>query len=268
MINKFALSLFNLFAGKKGFQPIFEKLYKLSLYGMNMGGGTDTANSGEQSALEYIRESTRAADQLMVFDVGANVGHYANLLYTVFGDRAYIHSFEPSQKTFSALEQNTNKLSKLSRHRFGFGETNGRLRLFTNADGSGLASVYQRELGHIGIQLDKSEEIAIKSIDEFCTENNIDHIHLLKIDVEGHEISVLKGATRMLKAGAIDFIQFEFGGCNIDSRTYFRDFYLLLEQDYVIYRIVRDGLYRVERYKEMYEAFITTNYLAEKRTGK
>jgi hypothetical protein len=85
-------------------------------------------------------------------------------------------------------------------------------------------------LGHIGIQLDKSEEIAIKSIDEFSGENNIDHIYLLKIGVEGHEISVFSGTAHMLKARAIDFIQFEFGGCIIDSRTYFRDFFLLLEK--------------------------------------
>jgi hypothetical protein len=143
MIKKVALSLFNLFAGKKSFQVIFEKRYKLSLYGINIVGGTDTANSGEQSALEYIRGNTRGAGQLMVFDVGAYVGQYANLLYTVFGDRAYIHSFEPSQKTFSALEQNINKFSNMNRHHFGFGEAAGRLRLFTNAYGSGLVSLYQ-----------------------------------------------------------------------------------------------------------------------------
>jgi len=38
----------------------------------------------------------------------------------------------------------------------------------------------------------------------------------------------------------------------------------LLKDDYYIYRIVKDGLYKIERYKEIYEAFITTNYLAER----
>ena len=69
----------------------------------------------------------------------------------------------------------------------------------------------------------------------------------------------------MLENHKVDFIQFEFGGRNIDSRTYFQDFYYLLKEDYYIYRIVKDGLYKIERYKEMYEAFITTNYLAERK---
>jgi len=69
----------------------------------------------------------------------------------------------------------------------------------------------------------------------------------------------------MLHSGSIDFIQFEFGGCNIDSRTYFQDFYYLLKDNYKIYRIVKDGIYPINQYREMYEAFITTNYLAEKK---
>ncbi len=69
----------------------------------------------------------------------------------------------------------------------------------------------------------------------------------------------------MLGSGAVDFIQFEFGGCNIDSRTYFQDFYYLLNDRYKISRILKDGLYPISRYKEMYEAFTTTNYLAEKK---
>ena len=57
-------------------------------------------------------------------------------------------------------------------------------------------------------------------------------------------------------------IQFEFGGCNIDYRTYFRDFYYLLKENYKIYRILKDGLFELKQYKESYEIFINVNYLA------
>lgn len=69
----------------------------------------------------------------------------------------------------------------------------------------------------------------------------------------------------MLASGAVDFIQFEFGGTNIDSRTYFQDFYYLLKDQYNIYRILKDGLFQITQYKEVYEVFITTNFLAQKR---
>ncbi|MCG2725664.1 MAG: FkbM family methyltransferase, partial [Elusimicrobia bacterium] len=137
--------------------------------------------------------------------------------------------------------------------------------LYRNADESGLSSIYKRRLDHFNLSMDKSENIEVKTIDAFCKEQKIEHIHFLKLDVEGHELKVLEGASGMLKLGAIDFIQFEFGGCNIDSRTFFQDFYYLFKDNYKIYRILKDGLYKINHYKERYEVFTTTNYLMERR---
>lgn len=68
----------------------------------------------------------------------------------------------------------------------------------------------------------------------------------------------------MIDSGNIDFIQFEFGGCNIDSRTYFQDFYYFLKDNYDIYRIVKNGLRKIDRYSETCEVFLNSNYIAEK----
>lgn len=69
----------------------------------------------------------------------------------------------------------------------------------------------------------------------------------------------------MICNNKIEVIQFEFGGCNIDSRTYFQDFYYLLKDNYKIYRILKNGLIEIKSYKEIYEIFITINYLAIKK---
>ncbi len=128
---------------------------------------------------------------------------------------------------------------------FGFSDTESRQLLFTNIDGSGLASIYQRNLNHFGISMDKSEEIKLTTIDDYCKRNNIDRIHFLKLDIEGHELKALKGASQMISRKKIDVIQFEFGGCNIDSRTYFQDFFYLLKDNYQIFRILKDGLFEM-----------------------
>ena len=60
--------------------------------------------------------------------------------------------------------------------------------------------------------------------------------------------------------GCIGAIQIEFGGCNIDSRTYFRDFWNLLHEDYSAYRILKDGLWEITNYTERLECFCNTNY--------
>jgi len=113
--------------------------------------------------------------------------------------------------------------------------------------------------------MDKTEAIKLTTIDAYCAENQIERIHFLKLDIEGHELNALNGAKKMIKDNRIDFIQFEFGGCNIDSRTYFQDFYYFLKDNYTIYRILKDGIYELSNYKEIYEIFITTNFLAIKK---
>jgi len=114
--------------------------------------------------------------------------------------------------------------------------------------------------------MNQNEEIGLRTLDLFCRENKIKHINFLKLDVEGHEKKVLDGASSMLRIKAIDFIQFKLGGCNIDSRTYFQDFFYLLNKNYTVHRIAKDGLFPINEYKETHEASITTNFLAERKS--
>lgn len=237
-------------AGKKKYQRLFEDLYKFSLQGMNIGGGTAPETSGEKHAIDYISRQLKAADNLVIFDVGANVGDYTILLQNVLKDRAHIFCFEPSKKTHEKLLSNTKHLNNIKQYNFGFGNDDAVHTLFSNADESGLASLYKRKLDHFNLTMDKTEEIEIKTIDGFCMQNNIPHIHFLKLDVEGNEMKILEGAKNMIASGNIDYIQFEFGGCNIDSRTYFQDFYYALKDRYNIYRIVKDGLYKLTGIKK------------------
>jgi hypothetical protein len=86
----------------------------------------------------------------------------------------------------------------------------------------------------------------------------------LKIDTEGHELDVLNGALNMIKNKKTQIVTFEFGGCNIDSRTYFQDFYYFFKDNDMknMFRITPSGyLAPIIKYKEIYEQFRTTNFL-------
>jgi FkbM family methyltransferase len=178
----------------------------------------------------------------------------------VIGERADIHSFEPSSRIFAQLADRCRDVAHLNN--FGLSDRDVQLTLYTNPERSGLSSVYERKLDHIDLHLAPSETVQMHVLDDYRREQAIDRIDLLKLDVEGHELAVLRGAKETLDAGKVDFIQFEFGGCNIDSRTFFQDFYYLLVPRYRIYRILADGLWPIIRYDESLEAFTTTNYLA------
>jgi len=251
--------------GIKKAQKYFERLFKLSLAGMNYGIGGNFKDSGELNTFKYIKNKFEGEENLVIFDVGANVGKYSLDLSDFFGNKTTIHSFEPSQKTFAMFLENTKEKTNILSNNFGLSDIENEKLLYTDADGSGLASVYKRNLEHFNISLSKSEKIKLSTVDNYCEKNKIKKIHLLKLDVEGHELSALKGAQKMIKDKKIDFIQFEFGGCNIDSRTYFQDFFYILKDDFRIYRILKDGLHEIPEYKETLEIFVTTNYLAEAR---
>ncbi|MBD2700678.1 FkbM family methyltransferase [Spirosoma sp. BT702] len=249
--------------GKVSYQELFERLHRLSIMGMNIGNGASPENSGEVLAIAYIFNKLHKLEHITIFDVGANVGEYVVLLERYFKN-ASIYCFEPSINNYSRLLSNTKDFNNLNYYNFGFGSHSEKVTLFSEKSESALASLYNRKLDHFNIEMSHCEEVDLRTVDEFCEENFVDYIHFMKIDVEGHEMQVLNGAKKLLDSGKVDFIQFEFGGCNIDSKTYFQDFFYQLKDRYTIYRIVQDGLYKIDFYKEDYELFLTTNFLAER----
>lgn len=252
--------------GRKRYQPLFKILYEVSLAGLNYGEGANPASSGEAYVMRYVKQKTASQrPPIRIFDVGANIGQYTTVLLDTFGSRAAIHSFEPSPATFKRLAETVGSATNVKLENFGFGESETILTLYTPGEGSKLASLYPRQVSHQGIEMSARETVEIRTIDAYCAEEKIERIHFLKLDVEGHELKVLTGASSMIERGAIDFIQFEFGGAHVDSRTYFKDFFNLLHGRYRIYRVLSDGLWPITSYRETYEVFKrSTNYLAER----
>jgi len=73
-----------------------------------------------------------------------------------------------------------------------------------------------------------SEKIEIIRAEDYLVKKVIQHIDFIKIDIEGRELRILKGFGSYFNGEFINFIQFEYGGTNIDSKTSLLDFYSLL----------------------------------------
>lgn len=268
MIKNFLKPVISIPFGRRRTQWFFEQLRRVSLIGLNIGRGGRVEDSGEEYVLKYIK-TRLGANRVRIFDVGANVGDWGSKVLEYFDpDNIDVFAFEPSGFTFEKLRERFRKNPNFHLFNYGLGDQNTQTSLFSNAPASGIASLYRRRLDHFGADscLDMDEMVAIQTLDTFCKREKISNIDFLKLDVEGHELKVLEGAKYLLESDAIRFIQFEFGGCNIDSRTYFQDFFYLLNGKYRLSRILKDGLQSITEYREVDECFITTNYFAEHRS--
>jgi len=259
----FFLNILAKITGNRISQVALEFTVRACQYLMGIGAGSKVADSGEKIIFSVLKE--RIKPPYSIFDIGANKGQFLRLtLSNVPAKDSTIHCFEPGHETYKELAVNAVNLPNVTLNNFAIGKENTQAILHFDQAGSGLASLTKRRLDHFQVSFDETETIEIETIDRYCKANGIDRINLLKIDIEGHELDALAGARGMFENRMIDLVTFEFGGGNIDTKTYFQDFwYFFAELDMKLYRITPSGyLNPLTSYKEMYEQFRTTNFLA------
>lgn len=246
-------------AGRSRFQGFFELLHRISLFGMNFGN-IDLEYSGEK---EVVKKMAIAVESQLpvIFDAGANVGKYTLMVNSVLSQQARIYCFEPSKRAFCLLKENLEGCQNVKLYNFGLGRQEKDAFLYSEKEDSESGSVFNRP----GFAKKYKETIKLLRLDDFCRKNKIEHINLLKLDIEGNEFYALKGADELIISSAIDFIQFEFGGTDMDSKIYFRDFFCFLSPNYKIFRVLKNGLFPISSYNERYEIFSAINYLAVSR---
>lgn len=266
MLKKLFIAIENRMIGKMRWQRMFEMLHRISIRGMNYYRGHTVQSSGEVWTMRHVFAQLRAAgvERPMVFDVGANTGQYLDVMLATVGEGFDCHSFEPAAATFEPLAAHFRDKPFIRTVQLGVGKEDGHFTLFSNHEGSSIASFYPIYNLEARTVLEQEETIPVRSLDSYCAELGISDIHFLKIDVEGAELDVLEGGSGLLAAGRIHYIQFEFGPNNMSSKTYMKDFFRVLK-GYQIYRVMQDGIRLLPKYNEELEIPLVSNFLAVKR---
>jgi FkbM family methyltransferase len=245
-------------------QPARRALYGFSRRFIDACDGAndpDMITNGEARLLREMIPQCR-----VVFDVGANVGDWAEIALAC-NPAIELHCFEPSPATFERL-MTRSFAPRLKANPFGLSSSSGAADLHVFAAASGMNSLYRRSgLDDRGIASPAtSERVELETLDGYCAEHGIDSIDFLKLDVEGHELHVLRGAARALSAGRIGAVAFEYGGCNIDAHVLLKDiFELAAGWPYEFFRILPDGLRPVPAYRQALEDFRYSNWLMRRR---
>jgi FkbM family methyltransferase len=200
----------------------------------------------------------------LAVDIGGNIGDYSAELRKA-APELEIHVFEPSRTNLDRLTRRFGGDPRVTVVPSGVSNSSGTATLYANEPGSGLGSLTRRNLAHFDIAFDHAEPVSVIRFEDYWTQRlGRRDLDIVKIDIEGHELAALDGFGDAIRATRV--LQFEFGGSNIDTRTYFQDFWYFFRRfEFDLYRITPFGLAYVDRYREVDETFLVTNYVAVNR---
>lgn len=144
----------------------------------------------DRHEIEVLKKIIKPGDN--VLDIGANIGFYARLLSEMTGPEGQVYCFEPDSVNFGYLKKNAGDLKNV--------------HLFNKAVASerGILKVYKSKLLNVDHRTypvnnyDSIEEIESVSIDELIAEGKIRNIQVIKIDIQGFELSAFSGMKKLL----------------------------------------------------------------------
>jgi len=215
---------------------------------------TDPRTNGEFELLRRL-----GPDMLRtVIDVGANRGNWSREVLRLQPE-AVVYCSEISEPTRQALRLAVPNAVVVE---CGLLDRDGEVRVKHYPGDDRLSSVYDYPHALPAVW---REERVMRG-DRLIDEQKLERIDMLKIDVEGADLAVLRGFRHALEAARIRVLQFEYGYASVLARTFLLDFFELLEpNDYVLGEIHQSGVellhYRLER-----ENFFGPNFVAVHRS--
>lgn len=221
------------------------------------GSGWDRAAESKVVAA-FVRTS-----RPVIFDIGANQGEWAQNTLAELDRPCEMYLFDPSPDCCDVLR--ALNLENAQVVQAAVSNAAGRKFLYSSSKTSGTASLFERRDSCVGNRKYTAQEVEVITLDEFIIERGIARVDFIKMDVEGSEFFALQGAKDALNSKIIKSMAFEFGSGNINSRTYFIDFWDYLSAfGYQFWRITPGGyLLQINEYREDMEYFDgVANYVA------
>lgn len=176
----------------------------------------------------------------IAIDIGANVGFFTVALGSI--GYSQVHSFEPVPETFSILSKNieVNGLKeKTVVNCLGVSDDEGYIefKLFEKSP------AINRLANSNDLKTGKTQKVSVVRLDDYCLSENIERIDFLKIDVEGMENLVLKGAQKLLSSQRVSLVLIEICPSNLSNLGFnvCEIHNTLSSFGYEIYRVGSDG---------------------------
>jgi FkbM family methyltransferase len=163
----------------------------------------------ERPELEFILKMLQPG--MTFFDIGANVGVFSVAAGKAMPEsQGSIYAFEPCPTTFAILEKNLqeNELAGVHAQCVAVSERSGEASLYVNAAmKDGLNSL--EDPSHGDAEVVATVPVRVTTLDEFIVEHDIPRVEVMKVDVEGAELLVFRGARGLLARADAPLILYE-----------------------------------------------------------
>ena len=142
----------------------------------------------------------------VILDIGANVGQSVEAFKDLL-PQCVIHSFEPSPAAFRELSAVAKNFQNVHPQNVGLAATPGELELMENSSSvmNSFLPTGQDGWGNIVNRV----KVPVTTVDAYCEAQQIRQVSLAKIDTQGFDVQVLRGAERTLRAGRVKLVLIE-----------------------------------------------------------
>ncbi len=229
-------SFLEFFFARKFLLPLNTVLLKLVIRFLGYNNHKDFYSSGE---IYFLRKVCKEKPKICL-DIGANVGNYSS--YLLENSSAKIIAFEPMPKTFNELIKiKKNYSDRFFIYNYGLGKKKTKKNLYFDKNNLQWAN-FNPEVNKIKYLKYNKKKImcSLDTLDNFIKKNKKlinSKIDLIKIDTEGFELEVLKGAEKTIKKLKPKYIQLEYNWHHLFKNTNLYYFAKLLK-DYNTFKIL------------------------------
>lgn len=175
-----------------------------------------------------------------LLDVGANEGNFTK---EVLNNTDFLNvvAVEPHPQTFERLNSRYMNNDRVTLMNIGAGDRETTLSLYDYRDrkGSSHASFFKGVIEEVHRGAATEYEVPVRRLDDVVSEKKL-KVVFVKVDVEGFELSVLKGLEETIRQHKVPYILVEFNEMNVYSGTFLKNFIDFLD-DYEPFRILPRG---------------------------
>ncbi|MBC7284827.1 FkbM family methyltransferase [Hoeflea sp.] len=228
----------------------------------------DMRLDGELDLQHRVHAASLNSARFVAFDIGANQGDWTLALIEAFisregnTDRLEAHAFEPVPATRERLTERVRAMVSKNVHisPVALSDRTGSFDMAVMSDTGGTNSlVYDKEMARQALGF---VPVELTTLDLYCAEASIDHIHIVKCDTEGNDLAVMRGAAGLLAEGRIDVFQFEYNQRWINARAFLKDVFELVEAlPYRVGRVMPESIELFDSWHPELERFYQSNYV-------